>query len=128
MSKVAYLISYDNGEQYEDHNRVPLFLVATRKRADAIVAKAAAWVEAQRETLPPTVNDVEAKRAESGEPPLELNAWHAAFDVRKDHIAALKPPFGIASLREAVGDAYGARGYLTVTEVPYYTPAYKENE
>lgn len=47
-----YLISYDNGEPYEDHHVSPILIVATEARAKEVIAEMEAWVAETKTKMP----------------------------------------------------------------------------
>ena len=101
----AYLISYDNGESYEDHAQIPLCVVPTEARAKARIAEWLEWVEAQRAKMP------EEPHWDKGEEMFERMG-----QARETFWKALKPPDEITCLISLVSDEYN-RGSLRYREV-----------
>lgn len=111
---VVYLLSFDNGKQWEDYWASPLFLVSTRERADAIIKQCTDWIAMQRESLPPDPMGTQPEREITDE------EYAAMSHARSHHILSLKPPYGITELLEVVEpNGVGSRGQVTVREISY---------
>lgn len=113
----AYLVSFDNGESYEDYYREPLWLCYSREQAEAIVAEAVAWVAEQKELAPPNPYRLNNERKPSL-PPMTDEELAALYEARNQYIAALKPPYGLVDLVEVVDR--NSDGSLIITELPYF--------
>lgn len=112
-----YLLSYDNGQQWEDHHVSPLFVVATRARAEAIVIEVAEWVAAKRAKLPPCPYETTCERVEADQPEPTAEEYTAMHDKRQAQIAAVKPPHGITNVREMLTTGHGS---LVIRELPFH--------
>lgn len=124
----VYVVSFDNGMAYGDHDVTPLFLVESAEQGETMKAKAAAWIAEQRQNLPACPLDVAAERADAGDPDLTTDEWMELHDKRQAYIKALKPPFGISSLREAVDDnSCGSNGKLVVGEIEFWSRGWSED-
>lgn len=113
----AYLISYDNGQSYEDHHREPLFLVPSHEEAQRIVSVSKAWIDTARDQRPEDPFAVYQRDGSQEE-------YQQAYDAVKAYTARLVVPFGIEELRETVGPYPDRDGYLVVTEIPYWSPSF----
>lgn len=91
-----FLIYYDNGESYEDHDTTNLCVVPTETRATELIAEWLKWVEEKKQNKPvyPEGEPTEA----------EYETWLAKEEgFRK----TLKPPYGFDSLVSLVYDEFG---------------------
>jgi hypothetical protein len=102
MAKSAFLISYDNGESYEDHHVSPLCIVPTKVRAELRIAAWLAWAEKTRRALP-------------AYPELTMSEddYAKQYLVYQKALDAIKPPRGLDALRDLV-----IGGSLTFTKLP----------
>lgn len=92
--KSMILISYDNGQLYEDHRTTPVCVVPTKKRADKLIARCIKWVRKTKEGVPPV--------PEASMP--DDNEYFKAISAREEHIHKLKPPYGFPELIDMVWD------------------------
>ncbi len=113
----AYLLSFDNRQQYEDHHVTPLFLVKTKARAEAIVIEASEWIEAERAKLPENASSAFRDR-----PGITDQEYIDILARMNAHLKALVPPYGIEYLRDVVEpDGVGSDGVLVIQELSYLT-------
>jgi hypothetical protein len=102
-----YLITYDNGESYEDYDKYPILACRTMKHANEVLAKMNAWVERAKANRPPDIDyDADAELIESQE----------AF--RREYVASLKPPYHIPELVRMATDRYLDYQKLTIEKLP----------
>lgn len=113
----VYLISYDNGQSYEEHHREPLFLVPSHEEAQRIISVSKGWIDTARAQAPESHYDVYNREGTEE----EQDAAEKAF---KAYIARLVVPFGIDELKSAVGPLRDEYGKLVMTELDYWTPAF----
>lgn len=117
-TRKLHLVSYDNGHQYEDHDRSPVLVCATKRGAEAVVAEMAAWVEKQKFRLPPCPHETTKERADAGQEPLTDGEYVAMNEVREARLAKLRlcAPYGIGDMADVVA---GGHGYLVINEIPF---------
>ncbi len=101
----TYLIIYDNGESYEDHDRYPILAAKTEKRAKEVMTKMNEWVERAKTKCPEPPEDCEAPDYEAQEA------------KREAYVKSLKPPHGISELVRMATDRYLDYQTLHVTEI-----------
>lgn len=115
-----FLLSYDNGCDYEDHRCYPLFLVRTREQADRVVAEVAAWLETARAKVPPCPYQEATRREEEGQNALTEAEYDAMYEARKKHLSTRRPPYGITEMRGPLDEVTGEpNGHLTITPMDY---------
>ncbi len=116
-TRTLFLLSFDNGQSWEDHHVSPVLVVDTRTRAEAIVADVDAWVAAKREKLPPCPYEVTCQRIDACQPELTDEEYAVMNDKRQAWIAASRPPHGITDAREMLTSP-GAS--LVIGEIPFH--------
>ena len=102
---IQYIISYDNGESYEDHSQIPICVVPTEARAKARIAQWLKWVDAQR-----------AKMPEEPDPARTDEVYEKQVKRREAFWGTLKPPHQIGCLVSLVSDEYN-RGCLVYDKI-----------
>lgn len=100
----AYLIEFDNGQDWEDHSRDTLAVALDRAVAEQRTATLTAWLARTRNRLPP------APSSEQGD-----EDFAAAATKREAALARVRVPYGAHILRSAL-DKDG--GTFHVTPVP----------
>lgn len=100
----TYLIIYDNGESYEDHDRYPILAAKTEKRAKEVMNKMNAWVERAK-----------AKRPKP--PDYDSPDYKAQETKSESYVKSLKPPYGVRELVRMATDQYLDYQTLHVTEI-----------
>ena len=93
-----YLIYYDNGESYEDHDTTNLCVVPTEARAKQLIEKWGKWVEKSISNRPPSPNHSDTSLTDEDRTKL----WEA----REGYLKSLKPPHGFVELAMMVGTPY----------------------
>ncbi len=106
-NRSLFLISFDNGESYEDHNRDPLWFVKTEAAAKRVVAKMDKWLEKQRDQLPE--KPVVANYATEDE-------WWAAHEEWEKNVMTLVPPYGLVGFLDNL--RWGRDASLMISEIP----------
>lgn len=107
MSRSAFLISYDNGESYEDHQVTPICIVPTKKRAEVKIAAWMTWAKEAASRLPP-LPDWQNRE--------DAHTQLIEYDTARN---ALKVPHGFDELRYLTPSPYGsAQGSLTFAKLP----------
>ena len=99
-----YLINYDNGQDYGDHDITPVVAVDTEQRAIDIAAEMNAWLVAKRAAHPEPV----LKQYESAK---KYEAWQKT-------ISGLVPPYCAAELVDDLLYSHG--GSVTHSCIPFY--------
>ena len=101
-----FIISFDNGESYDDHHISPLCVVPTKKGADAQVAEWLNWAEQMASELPESPDWADHEMA--------LKRMEPSDTARN----AIVVPHDIEELRDLIASCYGSKGYLTITQLP----------
>ncbi len=100
----TYLIIYDNGESYEDHDRYPILAAKTEKRAKEVMTKMNAWIKRAKAKCPEV-------------PDFESPDYEAQEAKRESYVKSLKPPFGISELVGIATDQYSHYQNLHIREI-----------
>lgn len=88
MNKL-YLISFDNGEPYEDNSRWPVLICNSQEKADSLISEWTEWAKTAAQGLPPEFNP---------EPNVEISEeeWEKQYDkvlaARETYINGLVYP------------------------------------
>lgn len=94
-----FLIYYDNGESYEDHDTTNLCVVPTETRAKELIDEWSKWVEKKMANRPPTPYHSDTSLTDED--------FDRAWEVRNEYLQSLKPPHGFVELAMMVGTPYG---------------------
>jgi len=92
-----FLIYYDNGESYEDHDTTNLCVVPTEARAKELIEKWEKWVEKSISNRPPSPYPSDTLTDED-----YTKIWKA----REGYLKSLRPPHGFVELAMMVGTPY----------------------
>lgn len=108
--KSLFLISYDNGESYEDYRTTPILVAPTMEAAEEAKTKMEGWVSDKKAFLEKKLGD--RPDFDYGE---RFGQW---VSRREGLVAKMKPLFGEYSLIEMLGNAYNdSQGSLYITKI-----------
>ncbi len=85
-----YLIYYDNGESYGDHDNYPVLAFTTKAKATRALAKLNTWRKEARYDLP----SVDFSQPDE--------VWMRQDEAQQAYVKSLKPLYGLTELTEAL--------------------------
>jgi len=98
----AWIVEFDNGYDYEDHDTTIIVVCLSEETAKKEVVRLTKWLTGKRDAVPTQPDDE-----------LSNDEWMKVHTKRQKWINALNPPFGEKCLSAAV---WNNSGYFRVYE------------